>query len=218
MIRSSPRRAALLALACALAGCGSLLDPRPDPSRFYVLDPTAAPDPAVETLADDGTSVGLGPVRIADYLRRPEMVTRTGASEIEPSNVDRWGESLDQAIPRVLTRELAHALKTPRIVSYPWYRRNRPDYQVAIDVLQFERDEPSGRAVLVARWELRELRGDDRRLYRESRLSRDAGGTDTSDVVAALHAVLVDFAGEIAKGVRELTAQPAITSEDLPAR
>ena len=106
MIRFPLRRIGGLALVCALAaGCSSLLDPRPDPSRFYVLDPTAAPEPAEETLADDGTSVGLGPVRIADYLRRPEMVTRTGASEIEPSNVDRWGESLDQGPPGPAIRD-----------------------------------------------------------------------------------------------------------------
>jgi hypothetical protein len=47
---------------------------------------------------------------------------------------------------------------------------------VAIDVLQFEHDEPSGRAVLV------------------------------------------DFAAELPNGVRELPAQPAITSEELPPR
>jgi uncharacterized lipoprotein YmbA len=220
MTRFPLRRIAWLAAACALAaGCGSLLDPRPDETRFYVLDPTAAPEPAEETLASDGASIGLGPVRIPDYLRRPEIVTRTGASQIEPSATDRWGEPLEQAVSRVLTKELARALHTPRVVAYPWYRRTRPDYQVSIDVLQFERDEPQDRVVLVARWDVRALRGEDVHLYRESRLTADSRGDGTPDVVAALHAVLVDFSAELAKGVQELKAlppQPAITSEDLP--
>ena len=129
------------------------------------------------------------------------------------------GEPLEQAVSRVLTKELARSLHTPRVVAYPWYRRTRPDYQVSIDVLQFERDEPQDRVVLVARWEVRALRGDDLHLYRESRLSADSRGDGTPDVVAALHAVLVDFSAELAKGVQELQAlppQPAITSEDLP--
>ena len=214
MTRFPLRRLGLLALACAWAvGCGSLLDPRPDTSRFYVLDPIAAQGPADEALSDDGVSIGLGPVRIPDYLRRPEMVTRTGASEIEPSNAARWAEPLDQALPRVLAKELARALRTPRVVSYPWYRRTRPDYQVSIEVLQFERDEPSDRAVLVARWEVRALRSeDDHRLYRESRLSQKSGGS-AADVVAALHAVLVDFAAELAKGVNELSASAPVVPQ-----
>jgi uncharacterized lipoprotein YmbA len=219
MTRFPLRRIALLAAACALAsGCSSLLDPRPDTTRFYVLDPTAGTEPALETLASDGPSIGLGPVRIAEYLRRPEMVTRTGPAEIEPSDVDRWGEPLDQAVQRVLVRELSRALRTPRVVSYPWYRRTRPDYQVSVDILQFERDRSSDRAVLVARWDVRTLRGDELHLFRESRLSHDSGSDSTPDVVAALHDVLVEFAGELAKGVAALQQQPSITSEELPPR
>jgi uncharacterized lipoprotein YmbA len=195
----------LLALCCALAGCSGLLDPRPDPSRFFVLDPSAAPSSEETPLSGDGVSVGLGPVRIAEYLRRPELVTRTGATEIRPSAVDRWAEPLDSALPRVLAKELAASLGTPRVALYPWYRRNRPDFQISIDLLQFERDADNG-ALLAARWEVRELATDGRRIFRESRIARPAGSGDTEAVVLALHGTLGELAREIAAALNELHA------------
>jgi uncharacterized lipoprotein YmbA len=73
MIEKVP--AAVLSLALLLAGCAT---PSP-PSRFYRLEggspPPAMPQPGVpgQTLP----LIGLGPVQLASYLDRPQMVERS---------------------------------------------------------------------------------------------------------------------------------------------
>jgi uncharacterized lipoprotein YmbA len=201
--RPRPRRALLLwaaafALAStALAGCGGFLSPRPDPSRFYVLTPNAQPgDRRVNE------TFGIGPVTMPDYLKRSTIVTRTTRNEITPSGVDRWGEALDSAIPRTLQENLRRLLGTDRIVLFPWYATNRPDVQVAIDILRFERDS-DGNVVLHARWELR--RGDTSALLRAGDASLSRQGVQGADAsVAAQSDLLAELSEQIATAIRAL--------------
>jgi uncharacterized lipoprotein YmbA len=100
-------------------------------------------------------SVGLGPIVLPDYLKRPTIVTRTSATQIDPSQTDRWGEPLDKGFARTLQENLRRQLGTDRVVLYPWYAIDRPRYQVTIDVVRFDRD-GEGTAHLNARWEIRD--------------------------------------------------------------
>ena len=85
-------RLGLVAVALGgLAGCGSFLEPRVDPSRFYVLSTRSAPEVAMPAAARR-RSYGIGPVTLPDYLKRPTVITRISESEIRPSHDDRWGE------------------------------------------------------------------------------------------------------------------------------
>ena len=59
-------------LAAALLGCAPIGGTTP-PSRFYLLTSLEAPPPRT-----NGPGLGVGPVRIAEYLDRPQIVTRRG--------------------------------------------------------------------------------------------------------------------------------------------
>ena len=97
------RRLPLLVAATLLsAGCSLLPEPRPDPTRFYVLTSPSAGNAAVTGVA----AVQLRPVEVAGYLRNRPLVVRRGASEIEFREHARWGEPLEQGIARVLAAEL----------------------------------------------------------------------------------------------------------------
>jgi hypothetical protein len=141
-------------------------------------------------------SIG-GPVRIPDYLRRPEMVTRTGASVVD---VERrpLAEPLI-ALPRA-AKELARAENAAhrQLSVVPASRRTR-----CRSSAQFERDEPSDRACWW-RWEARALRSeDDHRLWCESRLEevRIRGRRRRCAAPGG------GLRGELAKGVNEVAAQ-----------
>jgi hypothetical protein len=190
------------AAAAALAACTSVLAPRPDVSRTFVLHPVVAA-PSGPALA---ATVGLGPVALPGYVRRPELLTRTSASEVTPSDVARWGEPLAEALPRVLERDLAAALGVAQLTVHPWYRADQPAVQVALDVQRFEREGDAG--VVAARYEVRALRPGGRRLVRATELRAPAASADPAATADALSAALGALAAELAAAVREVAGAP----------
>lgn len=197
--RFAPAAAWLLA-AAVLSGCGSFFAPRPDPSRFYVLTATVEP-----TGARSPASFGVGPITMPEYLKRATIVTRTLPNEITPSSVDRWGEPLDRAVPRILQEDLRRLLGTDQVVIFPWYVSSRPDLQVAIDFLLFERD-ANGRVTLAARWEIRDPETGAVLRTGETRTSRDPAGAGTSASVAAQSEALGELGRDAAAALSSLAA------------
>jgi len=194
--------AVLIGVLVLSAGC-SILAPRPDPSRFFVLE--AIPPPSTLPVQSPGNGfIGLGPIRLPDYLvDRREMIIRRNPTEVAPSKMDRWAEPLDVAIPRVLGLDLSAELGQERVVLYPWYETQGPDFQVAIDFERFEID-ADGNAALVARFEARGLHGLERRLYRETRASRTPATGDAAALAAALSQVLAELGRDIAAAIQQL--------------
>src|SRR5581483_8730221 len=152
------RRSLAFALAVFLlgaAGCSSLLEPRPDPSRFYLLTPQPPAGEVSPASAGGSLSVGLGPITMPAYLDRPQTVTRVGANELRISEVDRWAEPLAKNFARVLGQDLAARLDGARLHDYPWYNSTAIDYQIEVAVHRFETDasgEPARGALDDSRW------------------------------------------------------------------
>ncbi|MFN7951204.1 MAG: PqiC family protein [bacterium] len=203
---AGPRALLGLVAAASLtaAGCGlSAFAAKPDPTRFFVL--AAAPATAPAGALDPSRTLGLGPIDIPSYLQRPELVVRESATEIRPSSFDRWSESLDKGIARVLAQDLSTRLGLDRVTPYPWYATQEPTYQVRIDLRSFEAT-AKGEIQLSARWDVKRLGGDGPRIQRDSVLAPRAAGTDTREIVAALSAALGQLADEIATAVATLDA------------
>jgi len=119
------KREVLALLLCALlVGC-SPLAPRPDPSRFYVLSPLSDSEHN-PTLA--GLALGLGPIKLADYLRRPEIATRVGPNQLRFAEFARWQSPRHEHRPR-LGIELSVLLGTERIAVFSLVRLLPADLQ-----------------------------------------------------------------------------------------
>jgi uncharacterized lipoprotein YmbA len=197
---------AACATAAALLGCGPILAPTPDRTKFYLLTPAdSAPALAASSLGSDFT-LGLGPVKVPPYLDRPEVVTRAAPNRLELSKADRWGESLQTSFTTVLSRDLGAQLGTHQILVFPWYSTSHIDLQVEIDVYRFETD-AKGDAQLSARWTILNP-ADKSILYSaESNLTQPSKPGDTTDAAAALSRTLADFSREIANMVTQVRAQ-----------
>ena len=200
------RRAAIAAgLGALLLGACSVLVPRPDRSRFYVLTPLPVTDPTSSaTPPRRNLALGLGPVNVPSYLDRPEIVTRVNPNELRPAGQDRWAEPLATQIRDTLAMNLAALLKTDRVVAFPWYGGTALDYVVTVDVYAFERG-PENHADLVARWLLKDGRAGTVLRAEESRLQEAAASEATADLVAALSRTLAELSRAIAgaiEGVR----------------
>lgn len=187
-------RALALATPLALLGCVSLA-PRPDRTRYYVLEAEASasdsPRPAMPVL-------GVGPVRLPPYLDRPGIVTHAGPGRLEVASADRWAAPLDVLFTRVLVEDLRAAVPAREVVGWPWPPGASPEWSISVDVLRFE-GEPDGTAVLEARWIVRrsgEVAHEGVTHARERAASPDVAAT-----VAALSKAIGALARDVADAV-----------------
>ena len=188
-------------VALVLGGCFS---PRPDPSKFFVLAPlgTAAGSSMVPAGLATSTAptIGLGPVKLPEYLDRDEVVTRVGPNRLQLSNEDRWAEPLDNNFKQVVAEDLTRLMGTQSITFYPWPLTTHIDYQVRIDVYRFETD-TSSKAELVAHWQV--LDGSGKLLY-----ANDANLSDQTQpgesAASALSRTVEALARQIAFAIQSL--------------
>jgi uncharacterized lipoprotein YmbA len=200
------RRRLLATVAAVVLGAsaaGGCLSPRPDPSKFFVLTPVGAASNPIAPAGLTSTSiptVGIGPIKLPEYLDRDEVVTRVGPNRLELSDQDRWAEPLDNNFKQVIAQDLTQLLGTHSITFYPWPGTTRVDYQVRIDVYRFETD-PSAHAQLVAHWQV--LDGSGKLLYaNDSNLSEQAQPGEP--VAAALSRTVNGLARQIASAIQSL--------------
>lgn len=194
----------LVAIGLVLVGC-SPLAPRPDYTKFFVLTPitySSNPAPTRSNLA-----IGVGPIDFPGYLQRTQVVTRTAPNQIELSPTDRWGEPLDKNFKRVLSENLAQLLNTYRIEEYPWNHETKVDYQIAIQVLDFETTS-EGQSLLRARWFIKDPR-NGRDLYATETTANTPVGPGDTGVSAALSSDLASLSKAIADQVTALNEQAA---------
>ena len=76
----------LLALMLCLYSCAG----KSTSSKFYVLSPM----PQSALSATEGTTIGVLPVAMPDYLDRPQIVTRASENKIKIDEFSRWAEPL----------------------------------------------------------------------------------------------------------------------------
>jgi uncharacterized protein len=194
---------AMLALAATIAaGCGPVLAPQPDLTRFYTLSPidntsAAAPMPI---------SIGIGPISLPAYLDRTEVVTRTGPNQMKVSETSRWAEPLTANFNRTLNEDLSRLLSPRQIIQFPWYATNEPDFQIEILVYRFETDSKSN-AVLAGKWTIRDPR-DQKILYSSNMdITMPAAAGDQAGA-AALSQALGQLSQEVATTIRQLPPPP----------
>ena len=181
-----------------ILGCGTS-----QPAHFYLLR-ALSPAPA-STLSDSKTSnfsLGLGPISFPKYLDRPQIVTRTSAHEVDLAEFHKWAEPLNENASHVLAENLAALLPTNQIVPFPWNRSNPPDYQLSMDVIQFD-GKKNQEAVLKVRWTVMGDEGNTLFLQKTSQFSEPLGSSDYEELVEAMSRMLASLSKEIANAIND---------------
>jgi uncharacterized lipoprotein YmbA len=157
-----PRRSLVFLLgasaAFALSSC-AFLQPRADPTRFYVLTVGQAAPAAVTEVDVRRWRVGLKAVEVPAYLQTRFMVVRTGTNEIHFAEFDRWAEPLDGGISRVLKDSLSSS-RNVESVALDSHGEDTLDYEFKIRILACEgtRGEHGADSLRFAMtWELRSV-------------------------------------------------------------
>ena len=192
------------AAACALlfastSGCASS-----PPSDFFILTPMAATaeKPAAKAPAES-FSLGVGPVKVPEYLNRAQIVTRAGPNRLDVNEFHRWGGSFAPNISRVVAQNLSILLGSDEVFAFPSDDVTDPRYRVVISITQFD-GSLGGEVVLDARWI---ITGSKRRAQLDagrSLLREATRGSDYEDYVAAQSRALAALSREIAAGIRRL--------------
>jgi uncharacterized lipoprotein YmbA len=191
----------MLPAACLLGGGGVST-----PTRFYKLESLRDLEPGRKGEASlPEVSVAVGPIGLAAYLDRPQIVTLSAENELRVNEFDRWGESLKSGITRVVADNLALLLDTTRVAAAASQAFPRAGYQVAIDISRFE-GAPGGRTVLQARWRI--ISGENNlRKSRGAALEERSPGSDFASLVKAHSLLLARLSREIAEGVAALSRE-----------
>lgn len=198
-------RSFAIILLLVAGGC-TILAPQKDESKFYLLTPVAGGALIAASPVNQGheLSIGIGPVTFPGYLKRPEIVTRTGADQLELSEDKRWAEPLDSNFQSVLGQDLSQMLVTQRIVMFPWYSKTHIDYQVEVQVSRFDAGSDS-QSRLTARWSIKNG-ANGNILFATETTTTSAVASDDPAGSAALSRDVAELSREIADRIRELNS------------
>ena len=122
-----------LATLLVLGGCFN----RTQPTKFYLLHSLSNPQAVEIVVEKKDMRIGIGPIQLAEYLDRPQIVTRLSENEIQLDEFNQWAEPLKFSISRVLAENLSSLLNTDNIYIFPWRGYTQIDYQVKVDVIHF---------------------------------------------------------------------------------
>jgi len=171
------------------------------PIEYYMLDASVGLSSSELIENDSGPLIGLGPIRLPEYLDRFQMVLAVSENKYKLIENHRWAEKLDQNVSLALFKSLPAQLGTDRMVRYPWPQRPGVDFQVKIDILEFNIDQ-TGQSRLVAQWSIKSK--DKTLLNKRSSFTAEASSTDIDKMVEAQSECLTKLGQEIAVNLKPL--------------
>ncbi len=174
-----------------VAACGSS-----PPVRYFALSPI---DSVQGQDPDDSVTLGVGPLRLPEYLNRSQLVTRGNGSELEIDEFSRWAEPLTLALHRVVSTDVDNMMNGVVVIVFPWEAvvHNDVDYRLIGEVTRFDADR-SGRVVLDIQWVISEVSAGvvvpARRSKYETQVARS---DDPANVASAMNDALAMFSRDV---------------------
>lgn len=175
------------------------------PAKFYTLSPlsTTGEVKSEKGTAGQALAIGIGPVRLPQYLVRKEIVTRTDPNKIDLAEFDLWGGSLQDDFTRNLLENLYLLLAGERVSLYLWPGMGAIDYRVGMDVIRFDGSR-GGDVVLIANWTIREGQGNKVIRVQNSRIQEPTGGQSYEAMVGGMSRALGRLSREMGEAIKAL--------------
>ena len=188
---------ALAGLLLAVSACGSS-----PPARYYHLE---ALDARYDEAVDVTAGLGVGPLRMPDYLSRSRIVTRRGNAEVTVDDFNRWAEPVDDEVHRILEASVDGLLPDLVAIAFPYNHYADLRGQVIGRIDRFDADQ-DGQVVLLVHWAVMEPDAGFIVAPRRSRFDVHAAvAGDYGSIAAAMSEALAEFSREIAREFRAAT-------------
>lgn len=203
-IAHAARLGLLAGLVLVLGACTPFAPGPQHRTRFYMLSPLAPLGTAAEAPARmPELAIGIGPVRIPEYLDRRNLIVRSRQNEYEIVELAQWAEPLADTLGRVLADNLSVLLGTQRIVQFPWRPAIPVGCQLAVQVVQFD-GSLAEQVVLRAQWQL--FAGEGKKLldFGYSVIEEKIAEPTIEALVAAKSRAAERFSREIAAAMQRL--------------
>ncbi len=138
-------------LVVILSGCISGKAPA---TKFYILNPMDSDQPLAKiSTKNKPLSIKIISQRLPQYLKRPQIVTRSGEHQLELAEYDQWAGNLGKNMNQVLSRNLSQLLATADVSIPPFYNQTQCDFDIEINILEFEKH-ADNHVHFSARWRL----------------------------------------------------------------
>lgn len=204
LINALPDYWIFISVACfclILNGC-ALMRTTPAP-RFYVLRTDSAvaigrAGGGVPNPVNSAVFIGVGPVKIPEYHNRPQMVTQDKEKMIKFAQFDRWGESLNIGMERIIGEGLLGMLPGAQVVLYPWNQSIEVKYKVVIDIIRFD-SELDKDLLLVAQWMVIDVQDSETLTIKRSEFRKSIIPQTYSGLAKTLSSACVSLSKEIAE-------------------
>lgn len=147
--------------------------------------------------------IGVGPVKVPEYLDRPQMVTQGKDKMLKFAQFDRWGESLDLGLARLIRENLTVILPGVKFVLYPWNLTIPVKYQVVVEIVQLE-SELDRDLFLVAQWLVIDAQNSKTIMLKRSEFHQAINPQNYSGLVKTLSTACALLSSEIAEALATL--------------
>jgi uncharacterized lipoprotein YmbA len=175
-------------------------------SSFYILSPVAGPEFEMKNISGNSgdISIGISPVSLPKYLKKPQIVTRTGSNELHLAEYDRWAGKLEEDLGQVIAENLTYLLSTDRVFSYPAIEESAPDYNIKMDISRFD-GRLGDEVELIVRWAIFDGQGNIVHGVKSTHLIEPTRGGGYAEMVAAQSQALASLSRVLADAIIELS-------------
>ena len=124
----------------------------PQKNYFYLMPLLNAEKSTEANNANITQVIGIGPIEIADYLTRSQIIDSQTDNKLNLAENAYWAEPLDKSIAQVIALNLTQANSSRSFVSFPWRTDAKPRYSVRLSVANLSRSD--NKATINSTWEL----------------------------------------------------------------
>ena len=173
----------------------------------YVLNSLFSEETPPQPMADlSNIGILVGPIKMAMYLDRTDIVIRNSRNEIEIADFAAWAGPLRENFSRVLAENLSLWLNTKKVAIFPGTKLPFFDYSVGINVTRFD-GRPGDKAHLRARWVILDKKRKNMLLNEHTVLSHPTENDSIEAMVASQSRLLADLSREIAEAIKKLVEE-----------
>lgn len=194
----------VVCFALVINGCISLPNSPISPTpRFYMLSSINQLEVSKKIHITPGVIIGVGPVKIPEYLDRPQMVTRESQGILKFDEFDRWGESLDLGVARLIREDLTVMLPGAKLTLYPWHSSTVVKYRVVVEIVQLD-SELDREMSFVVQWTVIDVQNSKTVIIKRSEFHQPIIPQNYSGLAKTLSTVCAALSSEIAQALANL--------------